>query len=81
MFVYVRAKRSQPVVARSLPRIKQQLEAMSTQDLDSLKTQLKIKRSSCAPRGDIQSRSIAMDQIPPLVLVPMFDSYFKARWS
>ncbi|HET9621850.1 MAG TPA: hypothetical protein VFP84_10805, partial [Kofleriaceae bacterium] len=62
----------------ALPMVKAQLESMSNQDLESLKAQLKSQADLMKGLGgDIQKSLDAMDQIPPIVLVPLFESYFK----
>jgi hypothetical protein len=58
--------------------VRGQIEQLASQDLDALKAQAKGQSAALGMMdGDIQKSIDAMDDIPPVVLVPLLDSYMK----
>jgi hypothetical protein len=58
--------------------VKAQIAVMASQDLDALKAQAKAQVALLGGNDPELTRSlVAMDDIPPAVLVPLFDAYTK----
>src|SRR5262249_33847954 len=61
-----------------LGTLREQIKTLAEQDLGSLKAQVRSQSSLFRGMdGEIQKSIEAMDDIPPIVLVPLLDSYMK----
>jgi len=61
-----------------LGALREQIKTLAEQDLGSLKAQVRSQSSLFRGMdGEIQKSIDAMDDIPPIVLVPLLDSYMK----
>jgi hypothetical protein len=63
--------------AKTLPMFKMALKAGAAMTIDDFKTMTKQQAAGAAIDPEIQKSLDAMDAIPPVILVPLLDSYMK----